>query len=344
MATFGLGLMITTYICFIILVVVFASRAGRVATLPTPIRWEIYPVPHEEPEKAHRGSSYYEDLEWWKKPRHLWHAGELKETLKEMLFMVRLFERKRIVWIFSYPFHVGIYLILAWIVLLFIGAITEICGLPVAVPASTVHYTGPLKYLIIGNFAPFNHPWSIFLYVVTMIAGYVGAACLIFGCVGLIVLRFAKSELRRYARFADYFNLFFILAVVVSGWVAAAYDPTFTIAREYMRALLTFTPVEYLIAKFGITGLPPAVSVQVVIFEVFLAYYPFTRMIHGPLKYVSYHKVAWDNAPRIPGVRIGLDALVNKYLDYVLTWEGPHVPKGHKWRDLRTVWPEVRKT
>ncbi|OYT27054.1 MAG: hypothetical protein B6V02_00600 [Thermoprotei archaeon ex4572_64] len=131
--SFVAGLEISSYVAFIILVIALAVRFSRYAALPTPLRWEIYPVPHEEKEKAERGSSYYENLEWWRAKLARWLAGELKDTLKEMLFMVRLFYYNRKMWWGSYLFHGGIYLILAWFVLLFIGAITELAGLPISV-------------------------------------------------------------------------------------------------------------------------------------------------------------------------------------------------------------------
>ena len=338
--------MITSYIAFAILVIALAIRIGRVALLPTPLRWEIYPVPHEEPEKVEHGGSYYEDPGWWKVSRHLWHLNEWKEVLKEMLFMIRLFENNRRLWWVSYPFHGGIYLILAWFALLVIGALTEIAGLPIQ--TTVTQYPQTIPFLRLGNIIPYPHAWSILIYVLTVGAGYLGATAILYGCFGLIILRLKDPALRTYAKKSDFFNLFFIMAVVISGFVAAGYDPHFIIAREYMKALLlggfALPGPEKFIAAYGYTGIPTAVTVHLLILEAFLVYYPFTKMIHGPLKYISYHKIAWDNMPRIPGIRLPLDVKINKYLDYIMTWEGPHAPKGHKWRDLRSVWPEVSKS
>ena len=44
-------------------------------SLPLHLRWEPYPVAHEP--NSH-GGSFFEHVDWWKKPRESSMAGELK--------------------------------------------------------------------------------------------------------------------------------------------------------------------------------------------------------------------------------------------------------------------------
>ncbi len=344
--TFGLGLMITSYITFAILVIVLAVRVGRIAALPMQLRWELYPVPHESPEKAEYGGSYHEDPEFWRSPPRRWLLGELKETMKEMLFMIRMFRNNRALWWASYPMHLGFYVILAWFVLLFIGALTEIASQGY-VPIQTLVTISPppIPFVRVGDFVPYPHAWSILIYVMTLGAGYFGAACILYGSFSCLILRRSRPELRYYSSVSDYFNLLFIMAVVVSGCVAACYDPHFIIAREYLRSLLMgglVLPLEKNMILIGgpwiyvSQPIPAAVAVHVIILEIFLIYFSFTKMIHGLMKYFSYHKVLWDDVPRLPyrPEARKLDEKVMRYLSYVATWSAPHAAPGKKWSEI----------
>ncbi|MEM0350237.1 MAG: hypothetical protein QXU61_00505, partial [Archaeoglobaceae archaeon] len=112
------------YIAVLIFAIVLLAKFVKYSTMPIHLRWEIYPVPHD-PRHEH-GGSYYEEVEWWKKPRQRTLAGELKEMLMEMIFIKKVFTYKRPLWWLTYPFHTGIYLILLWFLLLFISAILDI--------------------------------------------------------------------------------------------------------------------------------------------------------------------------------------------------------------------------
>ena len=67
--------------------------------------------------KGEYGGSYYEETPWWEKPRKISLVGELKEMLKEMLFIKNLFNNQRPLWWLSYALHLGIYLLGAWAIL-----------------------------------------------------------------------------------------------------------------------------------------------------------------------------------------------------------------------------------
>ena len=55
------------------------------AASPLHVRWELYPVPHEGVKKAAYGGSFMEEKEWWTKPRHISHWGDIKGILVEVL-------------------------------------------------------------------------------------------------------------------------------------------------------------------------------------------------------------------------------------------------------------------
>ena len=87
-------------------------RAVRYARLPVNLRWELYPIPHEDPMHAGHGGSYFEDLDWWTKPprRHL--LGEWKAMAAEIFLLRAMYEHNRKLWRCSYPFHLGLYILI----------------------------------------------------------------------------------------------------------------------------------------------------------------------------------------------------------------------------------------
>jgi len=85
------------------------------------VRWELYPVAHEG-KKASYGGSYMEEFEWWEKPRTNSTIGELKVMVPEILFLKALWEHNRTMWLRSFPFHFGLYLLIACTALMVLTA------------------------------------------------------------------------------------------------------------------------------------------------------------------------------------------------------------------------------
>jgi nitrate reductase gamma subunit len=83
-------------------------RAVRYARLPLNLRWELYPVPHSGP-----GGSYFEELDWWEKAPRKNPVGEWKAMASEIFFLRAMYEHNRALWRFSYPFHLGLYMLIA---------------------------------------------------------------------------------------------------------------------------------------------------------------------------------------------------------------------------------------
>lgn len=296
----GVGIVqIIAYVAVAAFLVGVVRRGVRYARTPMHLRWEIYPVPHE----AGKDGSYFEELDWWEKPRHSSMIGELKFMLPEMLLLVGLWHHNRKLWFVSFPFHAGIYLAILFLVLLLGGGIAQAAGAPVSADsnAAALHYA-------------------------TIVVGAVGIVSAGIGAVGLLVMRLTDPGLRLYAVPADYFNLGLILAmalVALVSWLAV--DQSFTQAREYAQGLVSF-------------GQPAdtngAIVAQSLLLSVFLVYLPFTHMTHFVGKFFTYHLVLWDDTPNLRGSTY--EGLIAGLLQRPVAWSAPHVQQGKTWAEVAT--------
>jgi nitrate reductase gamma subunit len=154
----------------------------------------------------------------------------------------------------------------------------------------------------------------------------VGAfACGTVGTTALILMRLFNARLRFFASFATLFNLALLLALFLSGLAYIFIQPAF--AGE-------------MIAHSGsLLGLNPAPSLHPVavmhlgLMAFFIAYFPFTHMAHGALKYFMYHSVRWDDRPagQIPKHADEIKC----YLAFPVSWSAPHI------RDGKANWAEA---
>ncbi|MFO7966716.1 MAG: respiratory nitrate reductase subunit gamma [Archaeoglobaceae archaeon] len=301
-------LQLSSYVAFAIFVVVIAAKWRYWSGMPLHLRWELYPVPHEKG-KSKYGGSYYEELDWWTKPRETTLIGELKDLMEEMLFIKRAWEYKRELWLVTYPFHIGIYLILAWFALLFIGGLTEAYG-----------------GLQIGA----AHPWSQLIYYLTLITGGLGIILGILGSIGTLALRVSDDGMRKWSTPIHYINLVFILVVFVLGayaFITSDLSPAFATAQGYMTSLVSFGSVEA-------PALSSAILAHLILLELLFVYIPFTKMSHFIGKYFTFHKVYWDDEPNLRGSKI--EAKVKEMLEYRVDWAGPHYVPGMTWAEEAT--------
>lgn len=153
------------------------ARAIYYARQPLHLRWELYPVPHEEPERVRHGGSYFEEPDWWARPLRFNWLTELKFMLEEMLFLKGLWEFNRKLWYRSFPFHFGLYLIA--------GALAVLVVAAVALPG---------------------------LASLAAALGMAGAALAMAGALGLLWRRLRDPNLKNYTAPGDIFNLAFFLA------------------------------------------------------------------------------------------------------------------------------------
>lgn len=295
------------YLIFYSAAVIFVSaclvRIRRYARAPLHLRWEVYPISHEEPARAKHGGSRFEEVDWWTKPARRNLAGELKFMIPEVLLLKGLRDFNRRLWYRSFPFHFGLYLLAGTITLLMAGAAAMILA-----PAS-----GPHAFVRIIRI----------LYEVT---GSAGLALAIPGACGLLALRIRDESLRACTAPGDRFNL--LLFIVTLSVLAAALMLKSASAPnmlEITRGMLTFD-----------TGLriPALLGAGLVLAALLAAYIPLTHMSHFIAKYFTYHSVRWDDAPNPRGG--SMETRMAQYLAYRPTWAAAHVGA-----DGRKTWAEI---
>lgn len=296
---------LVTYGSLAVFLLAVALRFLRISRYPPHLRWELYPVPHEGKRAAH-GGSVLEELDWWEQPRHRSRLTEWKYMLEEMLLLKALYEHNRKLWLRSFPFHAGLYLVAGFTGLLVIGALLELAGVAVGPEGGT---------------------FGAFLGMATLVVGAVGLTLACLGGIGLLHLRLADRELTPYTYPADILNLLFLvgtMGLALVTWRVA--DPHFGLLRGYLGSLLAFD----LAAPTGSS----LVSWTVLLASLLLAYIPLTHMSHFFIKWFTWHQIRWDDEPNVKGGRI--DAMIQKALQYPVSWSADHV-RG----DGRKTWADV---
>jgi nitrate reductase gamma subunit len=225
------------------------------------LRWELYPVAHERGRAAY-GGSHFEEPEHWAAPRQVDHAGEARAMAREILLLegVRLHNRQ--LWRFSWPFHVGVYLLVLWLGLLLLAGVVG--------PAARQ------SLLLV---------WAIDL------VGFAALGLGLWGGLGLLYHRLSDPSLRAYNAPADVMNL--LIWLVYLGWTLGvhALDGGFASLADLAASLL----------RFEAASLSPALTAEVVFGALLLAYLPLSRMFHFVAKYFLYHDVRWNDAPNPRG-------------------------------------------
>lgn len=111
--------------------------------------------------------------------------------MKEMLFIKKLYDHQRSLWFPSFAFHMGIYVMFGWSILLLIAA--------------------------------FWHP-TVFVLIVGIV-GVIGFTTATIGALALLYRRITDVSYQVYTTPAEYFNLLLILAVLTTGaytWLSVA--------------------------------------------------------------------------------------------------------------------------
>jgi nitrate reductase gamma subunit len=298
---------VIVYACAAIFAAGCIVRALRFARMPLHLRWELYPVPHEAPERAAHGGSYFEQTDWWKLPREFGFFGEMKVMLAEMIFLKGLWDHHRKLWRRSFPFHFGIYLLVTAVGLIAAGA-----ALNIVIPGAMA---GPL---------------GVGLHYASGAAGVLGGVLAIAGALGLLARRLSDPEVRPYTTSGDVFNLLAFVAVV--GLLAAGYltRPPAPSLRQIAQGILTFDTT---------LQIPGLLAAGLVTAALLAAYIPMTQMSHFIGKYFTYHSIRWDDAPNMRGGAV--EKKLQEYLAYRPGWSAPHIAAdGNKtWADIATSNP-----
>jgi nitrate reductase gamma subunit len=197
------------WLSVIIFVIGIVYRIVKFATMPVNLRWEVYPVPHEDRDKRSIGASYMEEIDWAKKPpyKSLW--GEIVEMGYEIFLLRKVREYNPYkIWAPSMAMHWGIYLLFIWVFLLLAENIFDIKSLN-----EITIITGIFSFIL-------------------------GAS----GCIILIIKRAANADLRLYTAPVDYFNLLFLFSIFATGFISWWTDPSFIYSRKYINNLISLNP------------------------------------------------------------------------------------------------------
>jgi len=291
---------ISSYVTVVIVFIGIALKVFRVFAMPLHLRWELYPVPHEK--AFSYGGSYFEEVDWWTKPREKRFLNFVKFLFIEVLFVRVLYHNNRKMWYVSFPLHFGLYMVIGWLGLLVAASLLMVLGLSA------------------------DHGLIVFLQVCATILGAAGFFLAAAGAVGLIIRRARAEELQGYSAPVDYVNLVFILAVAISGlflWLFA--DPRFLLVRGYITSLLTFSD----------TGpLGAIMTLHIILFSLFAIYLPFTHMSHAFMKYFLWDKVLFEDEPNVRGGSV--ESRVATVLNFKQTWSAPHMHGGTTWSETVT--------
>jgi len=291
-----------TYASVLIAIAAMIIKAFRYLKAPMHFRWELYPVPHEKG-RAEYGGSFLEELNWWTKPRHSDKLNELKEMMQEVLLLKGVFLHNRSVWTFSLPFHFGLYLCIAWLLLLLGSSIIEMVGVAVTAEAGVI---------------------GVIVYYMTIILGYAGLTLTGLGAFGLMIWRASSKAQRVYNSPVEYINLIlFVIVVVVALISHLISDPTFSVLRGYVSSLITFSES---------TSLGSWLIVEVILVSLLIMYIPLTRMSHFVAKYFLYHSVRWNDEPNLRGSKIEKRLLA--LLQRKVGWSADHIQTGKSWAEV----------
>lgn len=271
---------------------------------PLHVRWEIYPIPHEGARAKH-GGSYMEETEWWTKKRQIHHGDDLIALLKEVLFLESTFHHNRPLWYRTYPFHVGLYMLMGGAIILFLVAFLRLFGM---------------------------NPNGGFLTLVGYlieIMSFVGMIGIIGGGIGLIARRISDPGLRMFSTPEHFFDIGLFVLFGVTGLATWVTNHSFaTLASNFMYNMLTFHW-----APLGSGGF----SFHMIIGFFLMFWIPLTFMSHILLKYFFYHDIRWEDVATPESKKN--QAIINKALQYHVTWAAPHMnPNGESktWVDIAT--------
>lgn len=303
----GYFLFISTYFAYIFVTTMYTTKVIKYLRLPRHLRWDLYPVMHEE--RYRYGGSYFEEMDWsaGNRKKKRFEKGLLRSILfllKEYVTLGEYFARHKSYWLALYPWHVGFILIIGFHICTFFAAVLIVFGLPIS--AESHFLAGRLFYYIV-----------LFMGVTSFFAG-------LFGSIAIFVKRVVNDDLRSYATPQNYITYLFCLVVFLSGVYAWYFvDPTFSEYRGFWVGLITWHPAT----------VAPGAAVHILLFNLFLIYLPFTRSMHYITRIFAFFLIRWDDEPNLRGSALERELI--KQFGQTVTWAAPHVRKGGQtWADV----------
>ncbi len=89
-------LLILVWASYLYIAGTYTYRSIKYALMPVHLRWELYPVPHEEGRKY--GGSYLQEPEWWTKPRKRSLISDILFIIKDYLFFIQYLRLNKGYW------------------------------------------------------------------------------------------------------------------------------------------------------------------------------------------------------------------------------------------------------
>ncbi len=293
-----LAVHLISYASIAVFLLAVVTRFLRIQRYPINLRWEVYPVPSEGARSRH-GGSRLEEVDWWEKEQKKDHVTEMRHMIPEMVFLQALFEHNRKLWLRSFPFHFGLYLLAGCGGILFVAALLSLAG--ITLPALLLSGAG--------------------------LVGAVGVVLSLLGALGLIWMRFFDKDLVPYTNASHVFNLvFFVVALglLVLACREAAWD--IGAFQAYVESLLR--------GDLSRASGGPWMQAALIVLSLLVAWVPLTHMSHFFVKWFTWHKIRWDDEPNVRGGRI--EKLVQQALESPVSWSAAHIGADGKksWGDL----------
>lgn len=297
------------YLGILVFLAIVVGKTVGYLKRPLHVRWELYPVAHEESERVAYGGSYLEDSGWWEKKQKASLWGSIKGILVEFSVLHSTWTNNRPLWYRTYPFHLGLYLLVGTVCLAVFAALLAMLGV-----------TGGVFMRLLNGLGG-----------ITSLLSFVLVA---FGASALIHRRLSEEDLRNYSTPEHFFNLGAFLLLAVLGLVAWAATPYFFAQlAAFVYSLLTFSfaPMSLLFALF------------VIVMFALMAYVPATHMAHFFMKYFLYHDIRWGDQPTQDNP--ATQRKINAVLGYQVAWKARHVGSdGSKtWAEVATTNPTTPK-
>ena len=301
-----------TYFSLIVFIVLVVSKIIKYASAPVHVRWELYPVAHE-PDRNKYGGSHYEEAGFWKHQAKKDHLAESWAMIEEIIFLKGVFIHNRKLWYFSFPFHLGLYLITGTFMLIALSVI--------------------LNLFSVINIRDLHNTADYFFHYLTILFGYAGLILTFAGSIGLIIQRATDKKFKFYNTPMDFINLLFILILIIGISISILLsNSTLLLSKEFVNNLITFNWVDIHDTLF---------ILNVILLSLFLLYFPITRMMHLFAKYFTYHDVRWEDEQNLKGSK--LEKKVKEALNFGVSWSAPHMKTGKTWAEVATTFPQEEK-
>ena len=180
--------------------------------------------------------------------------------------------------------------------------------------------------------------WHAWLFVSAMVTnietasslgwmwGTFATALTFLGGAGILLMRMTDPDLRVYYPPIHYLKWIFILLTLIGGVFAVDihFHSSMPALLKYVRGQVTFADFEH--------KLHPALAptLHVLLASVWLIYLPFSHIFQLFFRY--YHFLRWDDVANRRGSEV--ERRVKELLERPVTWSGPHIGVGKRWKEV----------